>query len=187
MARKKTFQTFKEAAKTSAYDERPLMPDAIDIQIHMSRNDHPQPFFLICEKDSLLCQMSGEGQVEFKDTTVNAHPLIPGDYIYVPAGAPHRLIPDGTNVTLRYKAQNPGLEGVAWYCESCGDELFREVWDTATEISQDAYLRVATGFNADADQRTCSDCGNVHQPIDLTGYRWSEIAQEIREERAKAA
>lgn len=187
MPRKKTFQTFREAGKTAAHDERPMLPDSIDIQVYMSRNDHPQPFFLICGKDTLICQMSGNGRVEFKDTSVNYHPLIPGDYIYVPAGAPHRLVPDTENVTLRYKAQDAGLEGIAWYCETCGGELYREVWDTAVEISHDAYLRVTTGFNANVGHRTCGRCSAVHDPVDLSPYRWEEIAGEIREERAKSA
>jgi hypothetical protein len=187
MPRKKTFQTFREAGKTGAYDERPMLPDSIDIQVHMCRNDHTQPFFLVCEKDTLLCQMSGEGRVEFKDTPVNYHPLIPGDFIYVPAGAPHRLVPDGENVTLRYKAQDAGLEGVAWYCDDCGNELFRDVWDTAVEISHAAYLRVTNQFNESTGHRTCGRCNLIHEPIDLSRYRWQEIAEEIREERAKAA
>ena len=187
MPRKKTFQTFREAGKSGPYDERPLLPDAIDIQVYMSRNNHPQPFFLICEKDTLICQMSGEGRVEFKDTSVNYHLLVPGDYIYVPAGAPHRLVPDGENVTLRYKAQDAGLEGIAWYCAGCGSELFREVWDTVEEICHDAYLRITGAFNDNQNYRNCQACGAVHELVDLSRYRWEEIAEEIREERANVA
>lgn len=185
MARKKTFHVFKEANKTGPYDERPMLPDAIDIQVFMNRNDHPQPFHLICEKDTLICQISGKGRVDFKGTCINYYPLAAGDYIYVPAGAPHRLIPDGENVTVRYKAQNAGLEGVAWYCKKCSNELFREVWDTVETISHEAYLRLTKKFSDDSELRTCDECGDVHEPVDLGPYRWESVAKEIREERAK--
>ena len=57
--RKKTFQTLREAAKLGAYAEKPMLPDDKQVQVHLSRNDRPQPFYLICGKDSLLALMSG--------------------------------------------------------------------------------------------------------------------------------
>ena len=186
MARKKTFHVFREANKTGPYDERPMLPDAIDIQLFMSRNDHAQPFHLICEKDTLLCQILGKGRVEFKGTAINYYSLTPGDYIYVPAGTPHRLIPEEENTTVRYKAQDAGLEGVAWYCEKCSHELFREVWDTKETISHEAYLRLTTKFSDNLEIRTCEECGDVHEPIDVSPYRWESVAEEIREVQAKS-
>lgn len=182
MARKKTFQTFREAKKAGPYDERPMLPDEIDLQVHLSRNDRPQPFFLICEKDTLIAQLAGAGHVEFKGTAVNAHPLVPGDYVYVPAGAPHRLVPDGECVTFRYKPVNPGLEGVAWYCAGCGGEVHRDVWDTAETLPQEGYLDACRRFNADAALRICAKCGAEHPAVDLAPYRWEAIAAEIRAE-----
>ena len=184
MARKKTFHVFKEAGKTGPYDERPMLPDSIDIQVFMNRNDRPQPFHLICEKDTLICQISGKGRVDFMDTCIRHYPLVAGDYIYVPAGAPHRLIPDGENVTVRYKAQNAGLEGVAWYCNKCSNELFREVWDTAETISHEAYLRLTEKFSENLELRTCDECGDIHDPVDLGPYHWESVAEEVREEQA---
>ena len=93
MARKKTFQIFREVKTSGPYDERPMLPDTIDVQVHLSRNERAQPFFLICEKDTLIAQVAGDGHVEFKETSVARFTLAPGDYVYVPAGAPHRLYP----------------------------------------------------------------------------------------------
>jgi 3-hydroxyanthranilate 3,4-dioxygenase len=183
MPRKKTFQIFREAKKSGPCDERPMLPDEIDVQLHLSRNDRPQPFFLVCGKDTLIAQMSGRGRVEFKGTDVRAFPLEPGDYVYVPAGAPHRLVPDGECVNLRYKPQRPGLEGVAWYCASCDGEIHREVWDTEATISQDAYAAACARFNADARLRTCPECGAVHDAVDLAGFNWKAIADEVRADR----
>lgn len=182
MPRKKTFQTFREAKKLGPYDERPMLPDEIDLQLHLSRNDRTQPFYLICAKDTLIAQLSGDGRVEFKGTSVKHHSLTPGDYIYVPAGAPHRIVPQTECVNLRYKAANAGLEGVAWYCAACDAEVHRTVWDTAGTISQEAYRDACAAFNADEALRTCAACGAVHAEVDLTPYRWPEIAEEIRSE-----
>jgi 3-hydroxyanthranilate 3,4-dioxygenase len=184
MARKKTFQTFREARKLGPYDERPMLPDEIDVQLHLSRNDRPQPFFLICGKDTLIARMSGRGRVEFKGTDVGAFALEPGDYVYVPAGAPHRLVPEGECVDLRYKAQNAGLEGVAWYCPECEREIHREVWDTSETITQEAYSTACERFNADPKLRACRACGAMHPPLDLFGFNWRAIAEEIRADRS---
>jgi hypothetical protein len=63
--RKKTFQVWREAAKVRAYSEMPMLPDDKQVQVHLSKNDRPQPFYLICGKDSLIALMSGAGKVEF--------------------------------------------------------------------------------------------------------------------------
>ena len=129
--RKKTFQTWREAAKLGPYDEMPMLPDDKQVQVHFSKNDRPQPFYLICGKDSLLSLMSGAAKVEFKGTAIDHFALTPGSFVYVPAGAPHRIVPAETSVMMRYKQMHAGLEGVAWYCDNCDAETYREVWDTA--------------------------------------------------------
>ena len=52
--RKKTFQVWREAAKVGAYAEMPMLPDDKQVQVHLSKNDRPQPFYLICGKDCCL-------------------------------------------------------------------------------------------------------------------------------------
>ena len=187
MARKPRFAAFDEAAKRGPYDEYPMLPAGVDPQICLSRNDRPQPFFLICEHDTVLVNMSGEGRVEFPDGPVRFHPVVPGDFVYVPSGTPHRMVPEGECVQLRYKAEHPGLEAVTWYCDSCGAELARDIWDTEVEIPQEGYLRACREFNADGERRTCSSCGRTHEAIDLSPYGWEEVGAEVREDMAKGA
>ena len=57
--RKKTFQVWREAAKVGAYAEMPMLPDDKQVQVHLSKNNRPQPFYLICGKDSLVSLVSG--------------------------------------------------------------------------------------------------------------------------------
>jgi len=177
--RKKTFQVWREAAKLGAYAEMPMLPDDKQVQVHLSRNDRPQPFYLICGKDTLLSLMSGAATVEFKGTAIDRFALKPGSFVYVPAGAPHRIVPAETSVMMRYKQMHAGLEGVAWYCDSCDAEIYREVWDTATTLSQLKYQEVSSRFAADASLRTCRQCGLVHPAPDLAGFPWPEVAREV--------
>ncbi len=180
MIRKKTFMTFREAENCGPYDERPMLPDNIDPQLHLSRNDRPQPFFLICEKDTLLVQVSGKGRIEFRDTNVLQYSLEPGDFIYVPGGAPHRITPEEVSINYRYKPRQPGLEGVAWYCGECGREIHREIWDTGERLPQEGYIRACRNFNASKEFRACAGCGAAHDRIDLAPYRWERLAEELR-------
>ena len=186
MARKARFVATQEAAVRAPYDEYPMLPPGVDPQLHLSRNDRTQPFFLICEHDTVLVTVTGTGKVEFVEGPVRYHTMKPGDFIYVPSGMPHRIVPAMESVHLRYKAEHPGLEAVAWYCEHCGAELTREIWDTAEELAQEGYLRATKAFNADARRRTCARCGEVHPVIDLAPYKWQEVAGEIRADLAEA-
>jgi 3-hydroxyanthranilate 3,4-dioxygenase len=185
MARNLMVFTFAEAAKAGAYDERPMLPDSLDLQIHLSKNAVAQPFYLICEHDSVLFALSGSGHVEYKDASVLSHSYGIGDHLYVPAGVPHRIVPTSETIQYRYKLPESELEAVAWYCENCGNELYREVWELKEELPQEAYARISGAFNADAKRRTCSQCGNVHPTIDLTLFRWQEVARLLRDEAAQ--
>ncbi len=180
MPRKKTFQTFREAKKLGPYAELPLLPEDIQVQLFLSRNDRPQPFYTVCEKDSLLLLMSGTGAVRFQGTSVDRFGLRPGDCVYVPAGAPHRFETEVETVVLRFKSDEPGLEAASWYCESCDAELYRETWDAAGAVAQERYQAASTAFNADATLRTCAKCGTVHPATDLAPYRWDEVAAQVR-------
>jgi 3-hydroxyanthranilate 3,4-dioxygenase len=184
MRRKNRFETYREAPDRGPYDELPMLELGIDPQVHLSRNDRLQPFFLICEQDTVLVQMSGEGRIEFRNSPVNYFNLVMGDFVYVPGGTPHRIAPRTESVQLRYKAEHAGLEGVAWYSARTGEEISRVVWDTAKELPQEGYLRACRSFNADRTMRTCKATGEVLPEIDLSPYRWAEAATAVREAEA---
>jgi hypothetical protein len=180
MHRKRMIDTFKDAEALGPYDEYPVLVPNVDPQVHLSRNDRPQPFYLICGKDSLLVQMSGTGTLLMKGSNVLYFPLIPGDFVYVPAGTPHKLVPDGISINHRFKAEKAGLEGVAWYCSQCDNELHREVWDTAVELPQEGYARSSARFNEESALRKCAKCGTEHPRLELEAFRWTGVAQELR-------
>lgn len=187
MERRRTFQVFEAAGQAGPFDELPMLPDKFNVQLHLSRNDRPQPFFLVCDHDTLVAHLSGDATVEFKESSVLTFDLQPGDYVYVPAGTPHRIVATSESVQLRYKADQPRFEGVAWYCEGCGAELWRRDWKLADELPQEGYWRACTEFNDQPSRRTCRSCGSEHPAVDLNGIRWREIAADIRASQEPAA
>lgn len=182
LTRKKMVQVFEAARERGPYDELPLLVADRDPQLHLSRNDRPQPFHLICSADTMLAQLFGHAILDLEDSPVRYHRLEPGDVVYIPAGTPTRIRPQEDSVHVRYKPGDAGLEAVAWFCSTCGNEVHRDEFDTAEEIPQDAYRRACNAFNADVELRRCQRCGDEHEPVDLSGVRWTEIADAIRAE-----
>lgn len=187
--RKRFQNVFDTAATSGPYDERPMQGAHLDPQVHMSKNDIPQPFFLICEKDTVLAAMTGEAVVEFRDCDVLRHRLQAGDYVYVPAGTPHRIVPKVPSLHVRFKAREPGLEGVAWYCERCNAVLHRIEWDTAQALPQEGYAAACAHYAAEIAGHPCPTCALPAPELNLTGIRWNELVPAIRaaDEADKAA
>jgi 3-hydroxyanthranilate 3,4-dioxygenase len=182
MQRRRRLQTFKAAEDAGPFDEFPVLSVGVDPQLHLSRNDRPQPFFLTCAKNTALVQMTGRARVFMKNSSVNYFDLIPGDFAYIPAGTPTRIVPHDVAIQYRFKAGNAGLEAISWYCDDCGNLLFHRVWDTANKVSQRAYLEGVSAYNAETEARICRRCGRVHDGVTLAGFRWSKIAIELEKE-----
>jgi mannose-6-phosphate isomerase-like protein (cupin superfamily) len=179
LERKKTLNVFKEAKQTwGSYDEYPVGPQGTDPMPYLSRNRIEQPFYLIGEKDQVLIQMAGEGHIRFKDSEPDHMRLVPGDTVYIPAGVPTRLTPDGENVQIRLRAEPPAREAVAWYCASCGALVHAR--ELPLGIAQENYWAAVQAFNGDAAARTCKSCGAVHPPVDLGDIQWPTVAAALR-------
>jgi hypothetical protein len=181
-------QAFKASGEVGNYDDVPVLPHQVDPQVHLSRNSVDQPFYLICGKDTVLAQLSGESRLMLKQSSVNSYAVGPGDNIYIPAGTPHRVTTRDEVVQLRYRARESGLEGVAWYCPGCDREVHRVEWDTAGTVSQQAWLDACTAFNADDSLRDCGSCGAWHPRIDMSPFgTWLEVAAALNAELETAA
>ena len=123
MPRRNLVDTFEAATTAGPYDEYPVLLEGVDPQLHLSNNDRPQPFYLTCEKDTILVQMSGQSRIDMKDSSVLFFDAVPGDYVYVPGGTPHRIVPSEPSVMYRYKANEAGLEAASFHCAQC-DGIF---------------------------------------------------------------
>lgn len=187
MNRKRMLQAFKASGEVGDYDDVPVLPRQVDPQVHLSRNTVDQPFFLICSKDTVIAQLSGNSRLHMKHSSVNSYAVGPGDNIYIPAGTPHRVLPHDEVVQLRYRPQEAGLEGVAWYCPGCERELHRVEWDTAETVSQRASYDACAAFDADDSLRECDACGARHPRIELSRFEsWNEVADALTAELEKA-
>jgi 3-hydroxyanthranilate 3,4-dioxygenase len=180
LERKKTLNVFKEAPHAwGSYDDYPVGPRETDPMPHLSRNRVPQPFFLVSEADQVLIQMAGVGELQLRETSPTRMHLEPGDTVYIPAGVPSRLFPDGENLQIRLKAHPQVREAVAWYC-GCGELVHARAIDGP--IPQEGYWEAVQLFNADAALRTCPACAAVHPPAELGDIAWAEVAAALRAE-----
>lgn len=179
--RKNAFNLLKEAERLQSFDEFPLLRPEVDPQLHVSRNSADQPFFLVLEKDCVIGQMTGASRVHFHDENVRWFDVGPGEFVYVPAGAGHRVFTREPGVMIRYKAQSPGRERVFWLCEACGGDVFAHEWDATSEVSQRGQQAGLNAFNADARNRTCQACGLVHEAVDAAPFRFEEVARTLEQ------
>ncbi|MFJ6895130.1 hypothetical protein [Streptomyces hokutonensis] len=174
MNRRRMLHALKVAAELGNYEDAAVLPADTDPQLYLSRNRLPQPFHLICEKDTVLSQLSGEAQVHLRDSSVNRFRMDVGDHVYVPAGTPHRITPVQEGVTIRYLPLKAGLLGAAWFCQGCDGELHRYEWEHDNDTPAVRMYTVACArFTADLTARTCTKCGAVHPEIDLAAFGWS--------------
>ena len=180
--RKNSLNVFREGRKAGNFDEFPVLRPEIDPQAHLSHNTTDQPFYLTCEKDSILIQLSGRSKILFPEGAVRFVEAGPGDFTYIPDGTTHRLNTIEEGLVLRYKAQDPGLESISWFCPGCGDEVSRLTWNASETLPQLAYREGCETFNADVSRRTCKSCGTVLDPVSLDPFRWKEVADALSEE-----
>jgi hypothetical protein len=171
MNRRRMLHVFK--SEFGQYEDAPVLPPETDPQIYVSRNALPQPFYLLCEKDNVLSQISGKSRVYLHGSAVNWFRTDVGDHVYVPAGTPHRIVPAESGVMVRYQPLQAGRQGAAWYCDRCGAELRRYEWEHDNDTPpSDYYAAACARFNQDATERTCAVCGTAAAPVDLAAYGW---------------
>ena len=178
LERKKTLNVFRDAKNAwGSYDDFPVGPKGTDPMPHLSRNRIAQPFWLVSEADQVLIQMAGAGTIQFKGVEPERMRLEVGDTVYIPAGVPTRLVPDGENVQLKLKAEPPAREAVAWFC-ACGELVHTR--DLPAGIAQAHYWDAVQAFNRDAAARRCAACGAEHPPVELGDIAWPQVADAIR-------
>jgi hypothetical protein len=181
IVRRRNLNLLDEPDLLGPHDDLPLIPDKVDCQLYGSRHRIAQPFFFAGEKEMLLCFLTGRGRVEFRETSVLHIEVEPGDFVRVPPRTPHRVLPTGELLQLRYKARRPGLEAVSFHCDDCGAELFRHEYDADSEIAHEQWQQACEQFNRTA--AVCERCGVAATTIDLGPFRWAEIASALAAER----
>ena len=166
-----------------SYDDFPVLNPGIDPMVYLSRNKVPQPFWLSSDKDQTILNLSGRCRIEFKDCEYNYMQLEPGDAVYLPAGVPNHLIPDGECLQLRFKAEPPGHEEISFYCH-CNYVLYSKSFDASKNIAQQVYWESCQDYNHNQAIRTCQNCSKVAAPLDLTDIVWPQVVENIQKANA---
>jgi 3-hydroxyanthranilate 3,4-dioxygenase len=175
MTRRRMLDAYKVGAQIGNYADLPVLPLDVDPQITLSRNWIDQPFYHIFAEDTVLAAMSGDCVVRMQMSSVNTIRLQIGDHAYVPAGTPHRIEPREEGILLRYVAGDAGLEAAAWFCETCGDELYRLEWQHDNDAEPPrVYAAACARFNAETEARMCRRCGTVAPGVDLDALGWRD-------------
>lgn len=106
---------------------------------------------------NIVVRIVEDGQI--RDVQINE-----GDVFLLPANVPHspQRGPDTVGLVVERTRHEGELDGFQWYCENCGTklhEVFLQVTDITTQLKP-----VFDAFWADADARTCRNCGTVMEP-----------------------
>jgi len=87
-----------------------------------------------------------------------------GDIYYLPANVPHspQRGPNTIGIVVEQKRPEGVEDGLAWFCEKCHNELYREPFELVN-IEMDLPV-IFDHFYSDEDKRTCAKCSSVMAP-----------------------
>lgn len=89
-------------------------------------------------------------------------PIREGEIFLLPPRVPHSPQRFANTVGLVIERQRlPGeLDGLLWYCEQCGSELYSEYFQLENVETQ--FPPIFKKFYSSKDHRTCQHCGHLH-------------------------
>ena len=87
-----------------------------------------------------------------------------GEVFYLPPNIPHspQRGPNTIGLVIEQKRPDGMDDGLAWFCESCHNELYREPF-TLKNIEKDLPV-IFDHFYSNLQKRTCDKCGDVMEP-----------------------
>ena len=87
-----------------------------------------------------------------------------GDIYLLPGNVPHspQRGPNTVGLVLEIPRPDDTMDGLAWFCEKCHHELYREHFMLGN-IETDLPI-IFKKYYADLDLRTCKQCGHVMDP-----------------------
>lgn len=117
---------------------------------------NPTPeFFYQIEGDMVLKIKNGD---QFQDI-----PIAEGEIYLLPSGVPHSPQRKADTVGLVIEQIRPGKEdGLLWFCENCGNQLYAEYFQLANVETQ--FPPIFERYYGSEEHRTCKNCGTVMQP-----------------------
>lgn len=117
---------------------------------------NPRPEFFYQIEGEMFCRLLENGI--FKDIVVKE-----GEMFYIPPKVPHLNQRKNGSIGLVIH-QNPSpdeIEGIVWYCNSCGHELHGFEYQRKKEDLRNILKHQIRKFLANEQLRTCQECGDV--------------------------
>lgn len=84
-----------------------------------------------------------------------------GEVYYLPPNIPHspQRGPDTIGLVIEQKREDNMDDGLAWFCENCHSELYREAF--MLENIETDLPKIFDKYYTDNEKRTCDKCGTV--------------------------
>ncbi|WP_233883477.1 3-hydroxyanthranilate 3,4-dioxygenase [Tenacibaculum piscium] len=119
-------------------------------------NETPE-FFHQIEGDMILKIIDQNGKmidVEIKE----------GDIYLLPAKVPHspQRTENTVGLVIEYPRSKGMLDALEWYCENCGNQLYREEF-ALKNIETDMPV-IFDNYYSDTQKCTCTNCGTIMNP-----------------------
>ena len=121
-------------------------------------NETPE-FFYQVEGDMILKIINTKG--EQIDVHINE-----GDIYLLPSKVPHspQRKENTVGLVIEYPRSKGMLDALEWYCEGCGNQLYREEF-ALDNIETDMPI-IFDNYYSDVQKCTCKTCGTVMQKPD---------------------
>ena len=116
-------------------------------------NETPE-FFYQVEGDMVLKIIDDKGNMI--DVEINE-----GDIYLLPAKVPHspQRKANTVGLVIEYPRSENMLDALEWYCENCGNQLYREAF-ALDNIETDMPI-IFVRYYSDVQKCTCNNCGTI--------------------------
>lgn len=115
--------------------------------------------------DEFFHQLEGDMLLRVvEDGRVRDVPIREGEVLLLPANVPHspQRPPNTVGLVIERVRRAGELDGLAWYCERCDAQLYRELFELTDIETQ--FPPVFDRFYSNLAHRTCRACGAVQEP-----------------------
>jgi len=128
-------------------------------------NQTPEFFYQL--EGNMVLKVIDDG--EFKDVAINE-----GEIFVLPARAPHspQRFENSVGLVVETKRPKTMLDQLHWYCESCGNQLFKKEFHL-TDIVHELKIAFDEFYNNET-HRTCDKCNTVMDNVLLENKKGND-------------
>jgi 3-hydroxyanthranilate 3,4-dioxygenase len=119
-------------------------------------NETPEFFYQL--EGNMILKVIDDG--EFKDVHIRE-----GEIYLLPPKVPHspQRFKDTVGLVIESKREEGVLDALEWYCESCGNQLYRESFTLENIVTQMPVI--FNKYYKDPELRSCNNCKAVMEKV----------------------